>query len=148
MCEGHWWSWYSYNYFFYSIHQMQMLWIHPSVDTWHLSINTSEADVLGTLSSLNPTKVAGIDDIGPSILKWCAEPLLRPLHFLFSLSLKSHNLHTHWCTHLITSVVKNLVIKPQLTTTALYHYRVIIIYPKYLNSYEITINNKTVQCPL
>ena len=53
-----------------------------------VSINISEADVFGALSSLNPTKAAGINGIGPSILKYCAEPLFRPLHFLFSLSLK------------------------------------------------------------
>ena len=40
--------------------------------------------VIYALSSLDPTKSSGCDNIGPKLLKHCASALYIPLHHLFS----------------------------------------------------------------
>ena len=55
------------------------------VDNYLVSISISEAEVLKVLNSLSPNKSAGIDGIGPKVLKHCALYLNKPLHFLFTL---------------------------------------------------------------
>ena len=59
----------------------------PVSDFHHLDI--SESDVYETLSSLDPHKSTGPDNISPVLLKYCAVPLTEPLHKLFVMSIHS-----------------------------------------------------------
>ena len=56
---------------------------------------------------LNPTKAAGIDGIGPAILKYCATTLTLSLHYLFSHSIKYCTFPSEWQLHCITPRVKS-----------------------------------------
>ena len=56
-------------------------------------ISISEEEVFQTLTSLDPSKAAGCDGIGPKLLKLCAPDLYQPHHHLFSLSLSQSYIH-------------------------------------------------------
>ena len=72
-----------------------------------VTITISEGEVYNTLSSLNTNKASGIDGIGPKILNHCAISLFKPLHYLFSLCLRKHNLPHDWLIHTIVPVYKS-----------------------------------------
>lgn len=67
-------------------------------------IGISELDVFEILSTLDVSKVNGIDT---KVLKHCALALYKPLHHLFLLSLSQHYLPSDWRTHLIVPVFKS-----------------------------------------
>ena len=71
------------------------------------NITFSERDVYDALTSLEPNKAIGIDDIGPNILKVCASLLHKPLHYLFTLSIHQCKLPSEWLIHRITPVFKS-----------------------------------------
>ena len=60
----------------------------PSVPDTLSSISISEADVYYALTSLDPSKAVGLDEIMivPRVLRSCAAVLTKPLHHLFSIS--------------------------------------------------------------
>ena len=51
-------------------------------------IAITEEEVFRVLSTLDPTKAAGCDNIGPRLLRHCALALYRIFHHLFCLSLQ------------------------------------------------------------
>ena len=55
----------------------------PSVSNTLSSISIDEADVYYALTSLDPNKAVGLDEIGPRVLRSCAAVLTRPFHHLF-----------------------------------------------------------------
>ena len=59
------------------------------------------------LTSLDPSKAAGCDGIGPRLLKHCALPLCQPLHHLFSLSISQSYIPAEWRLHLIKPIFKS-----------------------------------------
>ena len=74
----------------------------PSSCICTLKFSDSEA-----LSSLDPTKSSGCDNIGPKLLKHCALALYTPLHHLFSLSLSKQHIPCEWKCHSITPIFKS-----------------------------------------
>ena len=54
-----------------------------NVEQQIVSITISEHDTYEALSSLNPCKAVGMDDIGPKVLKGCAISLCKPFHYLY-----------------------------------------------------------------
>ena len=79
----------------------------PPVPNSLQSISISDIDVFEGLSSLDPSKARGIDDIGPQILKSCALGLYAPLHHLFELSLSNGIIPAQWSVHVITPIHKS-----------------------------------------
>ena len=71
------------------------------------TIGISELDVYESLISLDTSKAAGIDGIGPNILRHCALALYKPLHHLFLLSLSQSYIPLEWRTHMIIPVFKS-----------------------------------------
>ncbi len=71
------------------------------------SITISEADVYKALSSLDPNKTMGIDNLAPLLLKKCSLALTTPLHHLFTTFISSGLLPSQWRTHLITPIFKS-----------------------------------------
>ena len=67
----------------------------------------TEDEVLQVLSSLDPSKAAGYDKIGPKLLKHCALALYQPLHHLFCLSLQQSYIPDEWRMHLISPIFKS-----------------------------------------
>ena len=55
-------------------------------------IKISESDILEVLTSLDPTKASGLDNIGPNLLKYCSIALAAPLHHLFSMCIHQCNI--------------------------------------------------------
>ena len=53
------------------------------------SITVTEEEVWDIISTLNPHKAIGPDNIGPAILKACATPLTSPFCQLFNLCLST-----------------------------------------------------------
>ena len=70
-------------------------------------ISITEDEVYLALISLDPSKAAGCDRIGPKLLKHCALALYKPLCHLFSLSLSQCYIPAEWCLHLIIPVLKS-----------------------------------------
>jgi len=70
-------------------------------------ITISEEAVYKSLSSLNPTKAMGMDNIGPKVLKICAASLTIPLHHLFLMCLSQCKIPSEWKIHKITPVYKS-----------------------------------------
>ena len=58
------------------------------------------------ISSLNPSKAPGIDDINPAILKICADPFLLQFTHLLNKCLDSFSLLNDWKIHKITPIHK------------------------------------------
>ena len=68
----------------------------------------SYMEVFDALSSLDPTKASGCDDIGPElIIKHCASALHILLHQLFSLSLSKQSISNEWKYHSIIPIFKS-----------------------------------------
>ena len=65
------------------------------------NINISEEEVFEALVGLDPNKVMEIDNINSKILKYCATPLVLPIHHLFSLMLVYQSLPQDWKIHII-----------------------------------------------
>ena len=57
-------------------------------------------------STLDPTKAAGCDKIGPTLFRHCALALYRIFHHLFSLSLEPSYIPAEWRIHLINPTLK------------------------------------------
>ena len=81
--------------------------LDPCVNNHMVTITISEGDVYNALYSQNTNKASGIDGIGPKILNHCAISLFKPLHYLFSLCLRKHNLPHDWLIHTIVPVYKS-----------------------------------------
>ena len=71
------------------------------------NISFSDGDVYEALINLKPNKAMGVDNIGPNILKSCASVLYKPLHYLFTLSVRYCKLPNEWSIHCITPVFKS-----------------------------------------
>ena len=85
----------TFNYFFHSTITNSNYSLPPSEylssPLHHLNnISITPSDVYVHLSQLDPTKVAGCDNIHPKILKFCATSLTEPVTHLFNLLLRSH----------------------------------------------------------
>ena len=80
---------------------------HPKVKQLLRSISITDMEVYTALSSLDPFKAHGIDEVGPRILRSCALALYVPLHHLFCLSLSCGFFPLDWCTHVITPLYKS-----------------------------------------
>ena len=72
-----------------------------------INISISEVNVYNTLINLDITKASGPDSIPPIVLSKCVSLLCKPLHYLFSLSLKYGNLPTDWKIHKIIPIFKS-----------------------------------------
>lgn len=59
-------------------------------------LSISPKEVYQALAKLNPLKAKGIDGIGPMLVKRCASPLFRPIHFVFSQSLLYGSISQEW----------------------------------------------------
>ena len=79
----------------------------PPVQHSLQSISISGTDVFEALSSLNPSKAKGLDDISPRVLRSCALGLYAPLHHLFELSLYNGIIPAQWSVHIITPIFKS-----------------------------------------
>ena len=69
-------------------HECRFYYLGPVSDSLQ-SISISDINAFEGLSSFDPAKAKGIDNIGPQILKSCAFGLCAPLHHLFELSLSN-----------------------------------------------------------
>lgn len=74
-----------------------------SIDT--LSVELSKVSKI--LSTLDPNKAFGIDNIGPKILKFCSAALCAPLHYLFNLLLQNAVIPSEWKIHCISPIHKS-----------------------------------------
>ena len=70
-------------------------------------ITITEHDVYTALVTLDTTKATGPDEIAPIILKLCADVLYKPIHYLFSLSLKHGAIPSSWKTYKIVPIFKS-----------------------------------------
>ena len=71
------------------------------------SVEVNESEVLPILYSLDINKAAGIDNIGPRVLRFCASSLLKPICHLFTASLSTGGVPTQWHAHCcVTSIYK------------------------------------------
>ena len=76
----------------------------PPVAPLLSDISLTTSDVHSELTKLDPSKSMGIDNIGPKILKYCADALYLPIHHLFCLSLSYQSLPAEWCLHSVTPI--------------------------------------------
>ena len=83
--------------------------IHDTPMPTHVlqDIEISHAEVFAILSSLDITKSAGLDDINPKILNFCAQSLLQPVCHLFNVSISTSKLPIQWRSHRITPIHKS-----------------------------------------
>ena len=70
-------------------------------------ISLTASDVHSELTKLDPSKSMGNDNIGPKMLKYCADALYLPIHHLFCLSLSYQSLPAEWCLHSVTPIFKS-----------------------------------------
>lgn len=70
-------------------------------------ITISQGDVFEELTSLNPNKAMGVDQLSPKILNFCAPALYIPLHHLLTQCISRCDLPAQWRTHRITPVFKS-----------------------------------------
>ena len=97
-----------FNKYFHSVYTVdEVNDINDSYRTNLTSISFHEGDVYNILSSLDPTKAGGIDEISASFLKHCSLGLCYPLHHLYSVSLAIGRIPQEWRTHLITPIYKS-----------------------------------------
>ena len=78
----------------------------PGLSNTINSVEFTEMEVYEVLSSLDPNKASGIDDIPPRILRLCADVLYRPLYNLFTISLRYGIIPSGWKVHKIVPVFK------------------------------------------
>ena len=71
------------------------------------SINVSSEDVYTALSSLDPTKAFGCDQISPRLLTLCAGSIVESVTILFRESLTNGCLPDEWKIHKITPIFKS-----------------------------------------
>jgi len=71
------------------------------------TIEISEIDVYFTLSTLDPKKSTGADQIGPMVLKSCSTVLCKPLHHLYLMSLRYATIPQCWKVHKIMPMFKS-----------------------------------------
>ena len=90
---------------------------NPIIDFFSIT----EDKVFNALTSLDSTKATGIDGISPAVLKHCAYPLTKPLHYLFSYAIYYCCFPSEWRIHCIIPNLK-LVIKIVFLTTDPYLY--------------------------
>ena len=57
----------------------------PSASDSLSSISINEADVYYALTSLDPNKAIGLEEIGPRVLRSCVAVLTKPFYHLFSI---------------------------------------------------------------
>ena len=69
-------------------------------------IDITPTDVYNALSSLDPTKAVGCDNIHRYILKHCATTLYTPVTNLFQASILNQLLPTEWKVHKIRPIFK------------------------------------------
>ncbi|MCY3929513.1 MAG: reverse transcriptase family protein [Acidobacteria bacterium] len=98
-----------FNDYFYSVFtQAPTNYPTPSNISSVLSnISISEEDVYNALINLDTSKAMGPDSIPPIVLLKCASVLYKPLHHLFSLTLKYGYLPRDWKIHKIIPVFKS-----------------------------------------
>lgn len=70
-------------------------------------IEITSADTYEILSTLDPNKSMGIDNISPKVLKYCATALAEPIRHLFSLCFSHSYLPLEWRKHCIIPVYKS-----------------------------------------
>ncbi len=70
-------------------------------------IDFNDSEVHRILCSLDTTKSMGIDGIGPSVLKNCADAIYEPLCHLFRCSIKQHMIPGEWKISKITPIHKS-----------------------------------------
>jgi len=101
-----------FNTYFYSVFSSNnttsesVLPSYTGTHTLH-SVEVNESEVLPILYSLDINKAAGIDNIGPRVLRFCASSLLKPICHLFTASLSTGGVPTQWHAHCcVTSIYK------------------------------------------
>ena len=70
-------------------------------------LSFSESEVWKALANLDPTKAAGLDGIGPKLLKECATPLAAPLSILFNACVSQGAIPEEWKAHLVIPIFKS-----------------------------------------
>ena len=95
------------------------------------SISITEEEIYNTLISLDSTKATGIDGISPAVLKYCALPLTKPLHYLFSYAIYYCYTFLQNGKSIALSQFSKLAIKIVLPTTDPYLY--FALHPRYSN---------------
>ena len=99
-----------FNKYFHSVYLPAASCNFPFADNVTPVLNDIEITIHDTfiaLLDLNPSKVTGIDGIGPRLLKLCPTPLCIPLQHLFSTSIKTTNIPSEWKIHKITPIFKS-----------------------------------------
>lgn len=100
-----------FNQFFYSVFSTTTFTL-PPISRLPVHSNTldkidiTETDILEALTSLDPSKAQGPDELGPSLLKHCSYALCAPLLHLFSQCLQQHNIPSEWKLHSISPIYK------------------------------------------
>ena len=79
----------------------------PSPSLQISSITIKPNDVSEALSSLDPSKASGCDNVSPYVLRHCAIPLTSEAFKLFSHSISTSSLPDEWKIHKIIPVFKN-----------------------------------------
>lgn len=82
----------------------------PPVNNINLNLNTwyiSEDEIEDFLNTLNDKSGVGPDSIPPTFLKSCIVPLIKPLHYLFNLSLSTGVFSDYWKQSFITPIFKS-----------------------------------------
>ena len=98
-----------FNVYFHSVftcstYTLPPLTVIPTPQCTCNDIVISEEEVFQEFSTLDPSKAAGCDSIGPRMLKHCALALYSIFHHLFSLSLHQSYIPAEWHIHLITPI--------------------------------------------
>jgi len=79
----------------------------PTISNTLSSISISKADVYHALTTLDPNKAVGFDEIGPRVLKSCASILTKPFHHLFSISVCYAVIPHQWKIHKVIPILKS-----------------------------------------
>ena len=77
----------------------------PFISNLVSDITISLEEVRQALITLQPRKASGPDNIGPRVLKSCADSLALPLHHLFWLSLNDNSIPAEWKKHTIIIII-------------------------------------------
>ena len=91
----------------FGIEHMTDLNINTEINLNVCEITLSTDIVLKGLKALDPSKGAGIDNVPPVFLKYAAESLMKPLHYLFNNFLKEGYFPDLWKSARITPVHKD-----------------------------------------
>ena len=100
-----------FNRFFFSVFtrdkDVELRDLLSSADGELSSITIPEEEVFRVLASMDCSKATGLNGIPPSILKFCALVLVKPLHHLFTTCLSSSRVPEQWKIHCIVSILKS-----------------------------------------